>query len=758
MKIIKTALIIIVYLSIIKVSYSTVYYISNYGEDTNNGISPVYPIRTITKLNSLIFKLQPGDVVLFERDGIYYGQINLNASGNEFQPIIFGAYGTGRDPIISGSVRADNWESVKGNIYSTFVNSEVKDLFYNNKRMILARYPNSGYLRVDRPNPNPLNGFTDSELKQPNGYWKGSNVRIRTENWAYEHTQVQEFKNGILFYSKPTYYSAKEGWGYYLDNNINQMDISGEWFYDINNKNNSENLYFVFPNGADPNSSDIRATITDCGIFSLMEMTNLILQDIEFRDQYMSGIYFAKKLSKLIIDNCTFRGQNQMGVYVPGKSENVRVNNCRFYDITGKAFYLLNSNNSSLSNSIFQDIGMIEGYGTTGDAFPMSAVLLFGNNNNISGNYISNIGHNGINCMGSGNTISRNIVKNCLLLLNDGGAFKCYGENSSSSVWNKNFAYNVLGNIESTNTEGNQIIALGVYLDELANKMKVSHNTISGCGFASIGTNAGFENLFEYNNCYDNAVGLTFYQNKILCKNNTTKNNILFSNKENQIAVLNQSLYRSNIPGLFDNNLYANPSEYNIFRIMENNIIYDFNFDKWKNFVRSDNSSSIFIKKEAKYSKLCVNMTDDSITLLLKPEATYTNLNQESIHSFITLLPWSSEILMSNSVIDDQPEISISGGSLKFDEKERTEIPLWYSVSGTNLQSNITINPPEGFEVSLKSDYGFTKSLSLTPESGKLDKIIFVRFVPDDKRGYYGFISVNSGYSENKVRVSANSR
>lgn len=128
MKIIKTALIIIVYLSIINVSYSTVYYISNYGEDTNNGISPVYPIRTITKLNSLIFKLQPGDVVLFERDGIYYGQINLNASGNELQPIIFGAYGTGRDPIISGSVRAVNWVLAKGDIYKTFVNSDRKSV------------------------------------------------------------------------------------------------------------------------------------------------------------------------------------------------------------------------------------------------------------------------------------------------------------------------------------------------------------------------------------------------------------------------------------------------------------------------------------------------------------------------------------------------------------------------------------------------------------------------------------------------------
>lgn len=40
----------------------------------------------------------PGDVVLFERGGKYSGQININATGNENKPLVFGAYGNGKIP------------------------------------------------------------------------------------------------------------------------------------------------------------------------------------------------------------------------------------------------------------------------------------------------------------------------------------------------------------------------------------------------------------------------------------------------------------------------------------------------------------------------------------------------------------------------------------------------------------------------------------------------------------------------------------
>ncbi|MBK7683714.1 MAG: hypothetical protein IPJ26_15145 [Bacteroidetes bacterium] len=51
-----------------------------------------------------------------------------------------------------------------------------------------------------------------------------------------------------------------------------------------------------------------------------------------------------------------------------------------------------------------------------------------------------------------------------------------------------------------------------------------------------------------------------------------------------------------------------------------------------------------------------------------------------------------------------------------------------FTVSGSNLTSNLVVTPPTGFEVSITSGSGFTNSLSFVPSSGIVTtKTIFVR-------------------------------
>ncbi|MDQ3193922.1 MAG: right-handed parallel beta-helix repeat-containing protein [Bacteroidota bacterium] len=737
------------------------FYISNLGDDTNNGLSPVYPVKSIEKLNSLIFKMEPGDAVLCERGSIFYGQININVSGNENSPLIFGAYGTGKNPVISGSIPVSNWSEYKGGIFKSNVSSEVKDLFVNEKRMTLARYPNSGYLRISTPFPVPNNGFTDNNLKQPAGYWNGSNVRIRTENWAYEYTAIKNFSDGSITFDIPTYYPAKPGWGYYLDNNINHLDTAGEWYFDKNNQNNkNDNLYFYIPDGVNAPDINVQGTVHNYGFHCERENNNIIIQNLEFRNQYIAGVYFAGVTTKLKIENCTFKGQTQTGILMPGKSENNIINNCRFYNITGKGIYLPSLKNTTVSNNIFQSIGMIPGYGVTGDAFSMSAIFVGGDNNMISGNNINEVGHDGINCIGGSNVIEKNVIKNCLLLLNDGAAVKCYGEMSKNSEWTNNFILNVQGNMESTSKKYNQIVAVGFYLDELSNNNTISNNTITGCAFAGIGTNAGYENTFVNNISYNNSIGMSFYQNEILCRNNNFDDNILFCSSEDQIAILNQSLYSSNIPGVFNNNRYLNPASYNIFRIMENNIIFDYNFEKWKGFVRSENNSSLIVSKNILNSNLFLNMSDDSLKVNLNSGISYRDVSENRINNFIIVQPWSSVIIFADSDISNLPEINIASGSVY--PEERTDFnfvnSFWYNLMAKNLNDVIVITSPAGFEISLTDDSDFSDSLTLTPENGKTDKIIFVRPTLENSRTNSGYIVNISGNINAAVKISGLSK
>ncbi len=223
---------------------------------------------------------------------------------------------------------------------------------------------------------------------------------------------------------------------------------------------------------------------------------------------------------------------------------------------------------------------------------------------------------------------------------------------------------------------------------------------------------------------------------------------------------MNQSLYRSNVPGRFENNNYFSVQSYNIFRIMENNIISDYNFEKWKRFVNSENNSNLFVRKHVSNSKLFVNISDDILTIPLNSEFNYTDVNLNNVNGFITLQPWSSTILLAGSDISNLPEINIAGESINFGNlnEANANSPLWYNLMGNNLNSQIIITAPEGFEISLKDDRDFSNSLLLNPENGKIDKIIFVKFVPDEAKEYYDFISNKFGGIERKIKVVGNSR
>lgn len=73
------------------------YYVSSLGNDNNDGLSPLTPWETINKVNSQMRSMSPGDSILFERDSYFFGNINIGRSGTAQNPIVFGAYGTGKN-------------------------------------------------------------------------------------------------------------------------------------------------------------------------------------------------------------------------------------------------------------------------------------------------------------------------------------------------------------------------------------------------------------------------------------------------------------------------------------------------------------------------------------------------------------------------------------------------------------------------------------------------------------------------------------
>ncbi|MDR0937158.1 MAG: dockerin type I repeat-containing protein [Oscillospiraceae bacterium] len=111
--------------SVTNVKYcGTAYYVSNAGSDANDGLTPLTPWATLTKVDSC--NLQPGDAVFFKRGDIWRDQYTNCREG-----VTYSAYGTGVKPQFYGSPEdgadADKWRLVDGTENIWVFYKEMKD-------------------------------------------------------------------------------------------------------------------------------------------------------------------------------------------------------------------------------------------------------------------------------------------------------------------------------------------------------------------------------------------------------------------------------------------------------------------------------------------------------------------------------------------------------------------------------------------------------------------------------------------------------
>ena len=66
------------------------------------------------------------------------------------------------------------------------------------------------------------------------------------------------------------------------------------------------------------------------------------------------------------------------------------------------------------------------------------------------------------------------------------------------------------------------------------------------------------------------------------------------------------------------------------------------------------------------------------------------------------------------------------------------------TITGSLLIANVSVSAPTGFQVSLDSLTGFTQSISITPNSGSVNRTVYVRFTPSAPIAYSGSLSVSS--------------
>ena len=93
------------------------YYVDPAGSNGNTGLSPAAPWRTLLKVGISTF--QPGDTILFKRDGVWNEWLTPPSSGAAGNLIKFDAYGSGRPPEFTGAyaTTAAQWTNVSGSVW-----------------------------------------------------------------------------------------------------------------------------------------------------------------------------------------------------------------------------------------------------------------------------------------------------------------------------------------------------------------------------------------------------------------------------------------------------------------------------------------------------------------------------------------------------------------------------------------------------------------------------------------------------------------
>lgn len=155
---------------------ATKYYVSCSGNDENDGKSPEKAIRSLEKLNSMA--ILPGQVVLFERGGLWRGQLATKTC------VTYSAYGEGEKPKIYGSggtaSGAESWEATDTpNVWrmTRSIEKDVGNILFDGKF-----YSRKRFARREKVLPDGRKEWT-----RPDGVGEFGGIGDLKENLQFHH-------------------------------------------------------------------------------------------------------------------------------------------------------------------------------------------------------------------------------------------------------------------------------------------------------------------------------------------------------------------------------------------------------------------------------------------------------------------------------------------------------------------------------------------------------------------------------------------
>lgn len=634
------------------------YFSSSRGDDSRSSAaaqSPATPWRTLDRLNAFFWNLKPGDSILFQRGDTFYGSIVTTVSGTASSPLVFSAFGTGAQPVISGFTTVRDWTARGNGIYESNVlptGTDVKVVTMNGQDYAMGRFPNAndasgGYLTFEAQGPNTL---TDKELPSfPD--WTGAQLVVRTSRYTLEKAEISAMSGGTLQYAGSFAYLPVEGYGYFIQNDIRTLDQPGEWYY-----NPATKRLAVYFGTALPQAYTVQVASVD--VLVNAQASHLVFNDLSFEGANTYGIFNDwGGMKNLQVKNCSLSFMGVNAISLAGRSDFLLENSSIRQVHNNGVFLYTASVNPVVRNCVFTNTGTFPGMlgdpHVSGNAIYSTAGGLTAQNNRIS-----QTGYQGILFGGSSVLVENNYIDSFCTVLDDGGGIYTYTGGLSGPFTNRkiigNIVLNGLGAPQGTPEP--YIPAQGIYLDDNTANVDILNNTVANCAYAGIflhnARNFSILNNILYNNTYQ--IGTQHDSKGSSITGGSILLNQLFSLHPGQLIYhMGSSENDFGNMGRIDSNYYCRPLD-------ENNIIHtnwyanqeaDYDLSRWQNSYAKDVNSrkTPLAISDTSAVRFEYNATAVSRTVLL--EQPYSGLDSRVYTGRVELPPFSSVILLKTEVL-----------------------------------------------------------------------------------------------------------
>lgn len=523
------------------------FYVANSGSDSNSGTIDA-PWQTINKVNQMMSSFLPGTQILFKSGDIFNGSLNITVSGNTINPIYFGKYDTGIDPIIIGTAPVTNWINVSGNIWKAPFNNNaitrVTGVFINGIKNAIGRYPNpaagdglNGFGKITK-----ITNTSFSDTTLPSGVsFVGAELITKADSWLAFQATISSMSSNTITLSPLTNESIVNEWGYIIRNHINTLDLDAEWFYDA-----AQDYLYLYSN-VNPNSLLVEATNVNT-LVTASNVANIVIENMQFNRA--QGLYACHLESCTFIkfNKCTFL-YNNFYSFFDHNSNFINISNC-FFSWNQTDVFVLGTKNSKFISNSFQNTALNFGDGSMKEdykASPISFSHIYLENSIIQKNTFSNIGYSGIGGFSARGilTITENRIDNYNLVYDDGGGIYIHQPNDNVLIL-KNIVKNGIGSNQGTN-RNNGYSTNGIYIDNRTTNVKVIDNTV-----INVSNNGIFlQNDATYNIIKNNLVfqenGVGFFASGYVA-GTTNYNNIAEGNVFYSASYYDKSCYSAAIP------------------------------------------------------------------------------------------------------------------------------------------------------------------------------------------------------------------